>query len=83
MILQLGGWIGTTLLVGGYLLVSTGKLDGKSAAFNAINVIGAALMVVATAARGVWSSVALNTIWIVIGVRAILAIVRRPPQPSP
>jgi hypothetical protein len=76
MILQLGGWIGTALLIGGYLLVSSGKLEGKSIPFNLINVVGAALMVVATAAKGVWSSVALNLIWVAIGTRAILGLLR-------
>jgi hypothetical protein len=40
LISQLCGWAGAAALLIAYVLVSSGKLGGKSAGFNAINVVG-------------------------------------------
>ena len=59
-----------------YVLVSSGRLGGKSAAFNWINIIGGALLSFGSWERGAWPSVTLNLIWIVIGLRAIFTATR-------
>jgi hypothetical protein len=59
-----------------YVLVSSGRLGGKSASFNGINIIGGALLSYGSWVRAAWPSVTLNLIWIVIGVRAIFTAIK-------
>ena len=40
--IEAAGWIGAVLILGSYILVSLGKLEGRSAAYQWLNVIGAA-----------------------------------------
>jgi hypothetical protein len=68
---QLCGWVGAGALLLAYVLVSSGRIGGKSAGFNGINIIGGALLSYGSWVRAAWPSVTLNLIWIVIGVKAI------------
>ena len=65
------GWLGAAALLGAYVLVSTGRLTGKSAWYNLINMAGGLLLAVGGWTKQAWPSVTLNLIWVVIGVRAI------------
>jgi hypothetical protein len=76
LISQLCGWVGAGALLLAYVLVSSGRLGGKSAAFNWINIIGGALLSYGSWVRAAWPSVTLNLIWIVIGLRAIFTTSR-------
>jgi hypothetical protein len=78
MISQLCGWAGAVCLLAAYVLVSSGRLNGKSARYNWINLAGGALLSYASWVKGAWPSVTLNVVWIVIGLRAITMIKRRP-----
>jgi hypothetical protein len=71
VISQLCGWFGSEALLLAYILVSSGRLGGKSAGCNGINIIGGALLSYGSWVRAAWPSVTLNLIWIVIGVKAI------------
>jgi hypothetical protein len=65
---EAAGWIGAFLLFTAYLLVSLGRLAGHGVLFQLLNVAGSTGLAVASAAGGVWPSVALNAVWIGIGV---------------
>ena len=71
------GWAGALLILAGYVLITTGKLTGKSLAYQAINVLGAA----GFAINGRWHralpSVALNIVWLIIGAIASWQILRK------
>lgn len=83
MISQLSGWVGAGALLLAYALVFTGRLGGKSAAFNGINIIDGALLSYGSWVRAAWPSVTLNLIWIVIGLRALVTASRaRIPGPA-
>jgi hypothetical protein len=70
------GWAGAVLILLGYLLITTGKLTGKSLVYQAMNVFGAA----GFAINGWWHralpSTALNVVWLLIGVVASWRIVK-------
>jgi cell shape-determining protein MreD len=74
---EAAGWVGAALILLGYLLITTGKLTGKSLAYQAMNVVGAA----GFAINGWWHralpSAALNIVWLLIGVIASWRILRR------
>lgn len=61
------GWVGAMLLTLGYWLVSTGRVDGEGPAFQWINILGSLFLGIAAAGGRVWASVALNSLWVVIG----------------
>jgi hypothetical protein len=71
------GWAGAILILLGYLLITTGKLTGKSLVYQAMNVLGAA----GFAINGWWHralpSTALNVVWMLIGVFATWRILRK------
>ena len=62
------GWIGAFLLLTAYFLVSLRRLAGNGVLFQVLNVAGSTGLAGASAAGGVWPSVALNVVWIAIGV---------------
>jgi hypothetical protein len=68
------------------LLLSTGKLTGQSAIYQAMNVVGAAGFIVNGWWHGAIPSTALNVVWIIIGAFALWRIARSrkpdvPPRP--
>ena len=46
LVIEACGWIGALLILGSYILVSLGKLGGRSASYQWLNVIGSAGFVV-------------------------------------
>jgi hypothetical protein len=71
------GWAGAILILLGYLLITTGKLTGRSLIYQAMNVLGAA----GFAINGWWHralpSTALNVVWMLIGVIATWRILKK------
>jgi len=71
------GWAGALLILLGYLLITAGKLTGKSLLYQAMNVLGAA----GFAINGWWHralpSAALNVVWLLIGAFASWRILKR------
>lgn len=74
---EVAGWAGALLILLGYLLITTGKLTGKSLLYQAINLVGAA----GFAINGWWHralpSVALNVVWLLIGAVASWRILKK------
>ena len=68
---EVAGWIGAALILLAYLLVTVGRLTGKSAAFQWMNLVGAAGFTI----NGWWHraipSAALNVIWMLIAAVAL------------
>ena len=68
---EIVGWIGAILILLAYLLVTMGRLTGKSAAFQWMNLVGAAGFTI----NGWWHraipSAALNVIWMLIAAVAL------------
>ena len=71
------GWAGALLILLGYLLISAGKLTGKSPVYQWMNIVGAAGFVI----NGWWHdaipSTVLNVIWMGIGAVALWKIAQR------
>jgi hypothetical protein len=74
---EVAGWAGAILILLGYLLITAGKLTGKSLLYQAMNVLGAA----GFAINGWWHralpSAVLNVVWLLIGVIASWRILRK------
>jgi hypothetical protein len=74
---EVAGWAGASLILGGYLLLSMGKVTGQSLAYQAMNVVGAAGFIINGWWHGALPSAALNVLWLLIGAFASWRILKR------
>ena len=79
--------MGASLILLAYLLLSAGKLTGQSAAYQWMNVAGAAGFIVNGWWHGAIPSAVLNVVWMLIGAFALWRILARrraalPPRPA-
>ena len=70
-LVEAAGWLGAALILGSYILVSRGKLEGRSRMFQSMNVAGAAGLVVNSAWHGAVPSTVLNVIWLGVGLATL------------
>jgi hypothetical protein len=66
------GVVGLVLLLGGYFLVSTGRLGGQSVGYQSTNLAGAVVLIAYSWALQAWASVVLNLVWAGIAAVALL-----------
>ena len=71
------GWMGAALILLAYLLLSAGKLTGRSLVYQGMNVVGAAGFVVNGWWHGAIPSAALNVLWLLIGAIASWRILKK------
>jgi len=74
---EVAGWIGASLILLGYLLLSAGRLTGQSLTYQGMNVVGAAGFVVNGWWHGAIPSAALNVLWLLIGAVATWRILKK------
>jgi len=74
---EVAGWIGASLILGAYLLLSMGKVTGQSLLYQTMNVAGAAGFIVNGWWHGAVPSAVLNVIWMMIGGVALWRIAGR------
>ena len=67
------GGAGTVLVLVAYFLVSAGRISSQSFTFQGMNLLGAVLLTIYGFLLFAWATVALNAVW---GVIALLALVR-------
>jgi hypothetical protein len=77
LIVDVLGWLGAVLLLLAYWRVSHGLLDPKGRHYQWLNVAGGALLIVNSAWYGAFPSVAVNVVWILVGLQALLTWRRR------
>jgi len=70
------GWIGTALILGSYILVSLGRLEGRSRMFQWMNVLGAAGFIVNSGWHGAIPSTTLNVVWVGVGLATLWSLHR-------
>ena len=72
--MEVVGWIGALLILAAYALLSAGRLDARSPAYQWLNVFGAIGFILNSGWNGAWPSAALNVIWVGIGVVTLVRI---------
>jgi fatty acid desaturase len=77
--IEAAGWVGALLILGSYILVSSGRLTGQSRVYQWMNVVGAAGFVVNTWWHGAMPSVVLNVVWCAVGLLALWRLNRNDP----
>jgi hypothetical protein len=68
---DLSGWVAALLILGSYGLLSLGKMAARSPLYQVMNIVGALGFIINCAWNGAWPSVALNVVWVGIGVYAL------------
>ena len=76
-VLDLVGWAGGALTVVAYVSVSTRRWAPDSRSFQVSNMVGAALLAMASFSRGALPSACLNLVWIGFGAQVLLLAHRR------
>lgn len=71
LLIEIAGWIGVTLVLLAYGLLSAGRLAGDSPAFQWLNIVGAAGFILNSGWNGAYPSAAANVVWIGIGLYAL------------
>ena len=79
LFMEVVGWIGAVLILAAYGLLSAGKLDAKSPAYQWLNVVGAVGFIINSCWNGAWPSSALNVSWVGIGVVALVRVFGKRP----
>jgi hypothetical protein len=69
--IEIAGWSGTVLILGSYALISSGKLQPRSALYQCMNLLGAIGLAINSGWNGAWPSAGLNLVWLVIAILAI------------
>jgi len=74
ILIEAAGWLGGGLILLGYMLVSSGRLQGKSVTFQMLNLIGSLGFVINAAWHGAIPPMALNVIWCAIALYTLAQI---------
>lgn len=77
MLVEIVGWCAAALILASYVLLSLGKLQANSVAYQGMNIVGAAGFIVNCWINGAIPSAVLNVIWLGIGLFALSRILRR------
>ena len=75
------GWTGAILILASYILLSTDRLDGRSAIYHLLNLFGAAGLAANSGWNGAIPSAVLNVVWMGIAVYAFIGHRKWEPQP--
>lgn len=71
LLVEVAGWGGALLILGGYALLTAEKVTSRSPLYQGMNVLGAAGFIVNGWWHGAIPSAVLNVIWMGIGLAAL------------
>jgi hypothetical protein len=77
IVIEIIGWIAALLILAAYALLTAGKLQAQSRAYQWMNVLGAAGFILNSGWNGAIPSAALNVVWAGIGLAALWRIAHR------
>lgn len=78
LLIDIVGWIGAALILLAYGLLTAGKLEARSVAYQGMNVVGALGFIANGWYHGAMPSAVLNIIWAGIGLVALWKIRQKP-----
>jgi hypothetical protein len=77
VIVEIIGWSAAVLILVAYILLSLGRIEANSIAYQGMNIAGAAGFIVNSGINGAIPSAVLNIVWMGIGLFALHRILRR------
>ncbi|SEH14348.1 hypothetical protein SAMN05428974_1166 [Sphingopyxis sp. YR583] len=76
IIIETVGWTAAAIILAAYILLSLGKLEGRSYLYQWMNVIGAGGFVINSGYNGAIPSAVLNVVWAGMGVLTLWSVWR-------
>ena len=76
IVIEVIGWTAAAIILAAYVLLSLGKLDGRSYFYQWMNVIGAGGFIVNSGYNGALPSAVLNVIWAGMGLFTLWSVWR-------
>jgi hypothetical protein len=77
MLIDILGWIGSAEVIAAYGLNSYQKIKSDSLPFQLLNLTGGLFLIVYTLYYNAKASAAINVVWVVIALAAIVRIVKK------
>ena len=77
--IEIIGWAAAAMMLGAYMLLTTGKLSARSKLYHWLNFLSGAGFIVNSGWNGAYPSAFINVVWALIGLYGIL---RRPTATS-
>jgi hypothetical protein len=72
LLIEIAGWIGATLVVIAYFLITYKKLDRESKIYHGMNLVGGLLTGVNAAINQAYPSTAINVMWVVVAIYGLI-----------
>ena len=69
--IECAGWLGASLILGAYALLTAGRVQSRSAVYQWMNIVGAAGFIINSGWYGAWPSAGLNIVWFAIALYGI------------
>lgn len=69
--IDIAGWSAAFLILGGYYLISSGRIQPRSPLYQWLNIFGAVGFIINCGWNGAWPSVGLNVVWLGIAIYAL------------
>ena len=70
------GWAAAVIILAAYILLSLGKLEGRSYLYQWMNVVGAGGFIINSGYNGALPSAVLNVIWAAMGLFTLWSVWR-------
>jgi formate hydrogenlyase subunit 3/multisubunit Na+/H+ antiporter MnhD subunit len=80
MTIEIIGWSAAALLLSAYVLLTLGKFTSRSRAYQWLNVLAGAGLIINSGWNGAYPSVFINVVWMAVGLYGVFA---RPAAPVP
>ncbi len=65
------GWVAAALMLSAYLLLTAGKVSGRSRSYQWMNVLSGAGFIINSGWNGAYPSAFINVVWMMIGLYGV------------
>jgi len=76
IVIEAIGWAAAIIILAAYILLSLGKLEGRSYLYQWMNVVGAGGFIINSGYNGALPSAVLNVIWAAMGLFTLWSVWR-------
>ncbi len=71
--IEIIGWVAASLMLSAYLLLTMGKITGRSSLYQWLNVLSGAGFILNSGWNGAYPSAFINVVWVAIGLYGVFA----------
>jgi hypothetical protein len=69
--IEIIGWVAAAMMLSAYLLLTMGKISGRSSLYQWLNVLSGAGFIVNSGWNGAYPSAFINVVWVAIGLYGV------------